>query len=71
MTCYFKKRDTIAVELSFFSKILKYRLYNMDSSSAGVALNVAARHLVAFPLCALHLDRYGSALHGCASTGFL
>jgi len=36
MTCYFRKPDIIAVEL-FFSKIIKYRFYNMDSSFVGVA----------------------------------
>jgi hypothetical protein len=37
MTCYFRKRDTIVIGLSFLPKILKYRLYNMDSSSVGVS----------------------------------
>jgi hypothetical protein len=38
MTCYIGKLDTIAVGLSFLSKIPKYRLHNTDSSSIGVAL---------------------------------
>jgi hypothetical protein len=37
MTCYFGKPDTIVIGLSFLSKILKYRLYSMDSSSVGVS----------------------------------
>jgi hypothetical protein len=38
MTCYFRKPDIIAIELSFLPKIVKYRLHNLDGSSAGVAL---------------------------------
>jgi hypothetical protein len=40
MAFYFGKPDTIAVTLSFLSKILKYRLHTIDSSSVGVALSV-------------------------------
>jgi hypothetical protein len=38
MACYFRKPDTIAVGLCFLPKIVKYRIYNMDDSSIGVAL---------------------------------
>jgi hypothetical protein len=38
MVFYSRKSDTIAVEPSFLPKIVKYRIHNMDDSSAGVAL---------------------------------
>jgi hypothetical protein len=40
MAFYFGKPDTIVVELSFLSKILKYRLHNIYNSSVEVALSV-------------------------------
>jgi len=42
MACYFRKSDTIAVGLTFLSKILKYILHNIDSSSIGVALTISS-----------------------------
>jgi len=46
MACYFRKSDTIVVELSFLPKIVKYRLHSVDGSSAGVALSILGRKRV-------------------------
>jgi hypothetical protein len=46
MSWYFRKSDTIAIELSFLPKIVKYILHNMDVSYVGVALTVSRNRFV-------------------------